>query len=138
IGTGTPAPNAVINVNDWLAWSGQSLIPTNAGNTAYWKASAAGIAIESDPVYDHAGRTVQNTGLRFVRQGIVRASAACRRTPALRMGAYPVSPAPGAAAPTAPAGGGATWQTGITRPISAGTGQGGSGVATVVGYRHNG
>lgn len=140
IGTGVPLSGANVNRGDWLAYSGTSLFPTYAGhtNTAYWKASGAGYAIDSNPTYDPAGRVVQNTALRFVREGVIRATAAFSGVPALGQGAYPVGTGSAVAAPTGQTGVGAIWQTGVKQTVSGGTGAGGSGIATVVGHRLNG
>jgi hypothetical protein len=131
IATGTPS--GVINVGDWLAYSGQYVAPTYAGGLAYWKASGAGVAIEANSAYDAAGRLVANTALRFVRQGIIRVSGAASGTVNLGLGAYPASTGSGVAAPTGNTGVGATWQTGVKVSLSGSTAVGGSGVATVVG-----
>lgn len=131
IATGTPS--GVVNVGDWLCYSGQYVAPTYAGGLAYWKASAAGVALEANSAYDNAGRLVANTALRFVRQGILRVSGAASGTVALGHGAYPVSTGSGVAAPTGMTGVGATWQTGVKVSLSGSTAVGGSGVATVVG-----
>lgn len=137
--TGVPLSGANINVGDWLAWSGTSLFPTYAGhtNTAYWKASGAGVAMEANPVYDPAGRVVQNTALRFATNVRLRGSAAFSGIPANGVGAYPVSTGSAAFAPTGATGLGATWQTSIKLSVSGGTGAGGSGVAHVIGWYPN-
>ena len=131
IATGTPS--GVVNVGDWLCYSGQYVCPTYAGGLGYWKASAAGVAIEANSAYDAAGRLVANTALRFVRQGIIRVTAAASGVQLLGQGAYPVSTGSGVAAPTGNTGVGATWQTGVKVSLSGSTAVGGSGVATVVG-----
>ena len=133
IGIGTGVPSGVVNVGDWLAYSGTSIVATNAGHTAYWKASGVGVALESNPVYDQHGRTAANTGMRFVRQGLLRVSAAFSGQVTLGLGVYPAATGSGLAAPTGGTGVGATWQTGVRLAISGGTGAGGSGVAMVVG-----
>lgn len=140
IGTGVPLSGATINVGDPLAYSGTSIFPTymGQGSTAYGKASAAGVAMESNPVYDPAGRLAQNTGLRFVREGILRVTAAFSGAPALGLGVYPVATGSGVAAPTGLSGIGATWQTGIKLSLSGNTAVGASGWANLVGYRANG
>ena len=129
----TGTPSGVVNVGDWLCYSGQYVAPTYAGGLAYWKASGAGVAIESNSAYDWAGRLVANTALRFVRQGVIRVSGAASGTVGLGQGAYPVSTGSGVAAPTGATGVGATWQTGVKVSLSGSTAVGGSGVATVVG-----
>lgn len=131
IATGTPS--GLINVGDYLCYSGQYIAPAMAGGLAYWKASGAGVAIEANSAYDNAGRLVANTALRFVRQGIIRVSGAASGVVNLGLGAYPVSTGSGVAAPTGNTGVGATWQTGVKVSLSGSTAVGGSGVATVVG-----
>ncbi len=133
ISIGTGSASGVINVGDWLVYSGQGVVPTYAGGLAYWKASAAGVALESNPTYDPGGRAVSATGLRFVRQGMLRVSAAFSGVANLGIGAYPVSTGSGLAAPTGATGLGATWQTGAKQLYSGATGAGGSGVAMLVG-----
>lgn len=131
IATGTPS--GVINVGDWLAYSGQYIAPTYAGGLAYWKASGAGVALESNSAYDNYGRLVANTALRFVREGVIRVSGAASGVVNLGLGAYPVSTGSAVGGVTGLTGVGATWQTGVKLPVSGGTGAGGSGVAMVVG-----
>lgn len=81
---------------------------------------------------------VQNTALRFLREGVFRATAAFSGVPGYGLGAYPAGTGSGVAAPTGNSGIGATWQTGVKLPASGSTGAGGSGVALVVGHRING
>lgn len=131
---GTGYPSGTVNVGDWVVYSGSAIAATYAGGLAYWKASGAGIAIENNSAYDQAGRLVINTGLKFIRQGIIRASAAFSGSPALGLGAYPVATGSAVGAPTGLTGVGATWQTGVKNTVSGGTGAGGSGVALVVGW----
>ena len=115
----TASASGTINVNDYLAYSGNAVFATNAGHTAYWKASAAGIALESNPQYDAHGRIV---------------TAAFSGIPALGIGAYPVSTGSGVAGTTGLTGVGATWQTGVKLTTSGATGAGGSGVGIVIGW----
>lgn len=140
IGTGVPLSGATINVGDPLAYSGTSIFPTYMGqaSTAYGKASAAGVALESNPTYDPAGRVVQNTGLRFIREGVLRVTAAYSGNAGLGQGVYPVTTGSGVAAPTGGTGVGATWQTGIKLSFSGNTAVGASGWATLIGSRQNG
>lgn len=132
IGTGSPSGN--VNVGDHLVYSGQYVAATYAGGLAYWKASAAGVAIEANSAIDQAGRVVLNTALKFVRQGVIRASAACSGAVNLGVGAYPASTGSGVAGATGLTGVGATWQTSVKLPSSGSTGAGGSGVALVIGW----
>lgn len=138
IGTGIPISGTVVNVGDWLAYSGSAVFATNAGHSAFWKASGAGVAMESNPTYDWGGRPVQNTALRFVREGVLRVTGAFSGAPALGQGLYPVSTGSGVASQTGLSGIGSTWQTGIKLSVSGGTGVGGSGVGLLIGYRANG
>jgi hypothetical protein len=133
IGTGSASGN--VSVGDYLAYSGQTIFATNAGHTAYWKQSGAGVALESNSAYDNFGRAVANTALRFVRQGVIRVSGAASGVIALGQGAYPVSTGSAVAGVTGQTGVGATWQTGAKLPLSltGNTGAGGSGIATVIG-----
>jgi hypothetical protein len=138
IGTASAAGLTAISVGDWLIYSGSRITPTNAAHTGFWKASAAGVALEANPVYDPAGRVISNSALRFLRQGVIRGSAAFSGEPALGVGAYPASTGSAAFAVTGQTGVGATWQTGVKLSVSGGTGAGGSGVATVIGWRNAG
>lgn len=137
IALATGSASGVINKGDWLAYSGQAVFATNAGHTAFWKASGAGVAIESNPTYDQWGRIVTASALLFVREGILRVSADFSGVIPLGIGAYPDATGSGVAAPTGATGLGATWQTGVKLPLAltGNTGAGGSGVALVVGYR---
>lgn len=134
----TVTPTGTVNEGDWLAWSGTVAFATNAGHSAYWKASGIGIALEPNPVYDAAGRSIQNTALLVGAAGVYRVSAAFSGNPARGVGVYPVSTGSGVNAPTGLTGVGATWQTGAKLSFSGATGAGGSGVATVIGWQNNG
>lgn len=125
-------PSGTINPNDWVAFSGTSVFATNAGHSAFWKASGLGIALESNTIYDPAGRAIQNTALLVGVAGVFRVSAAFSGNAARGLGVYPVATGSGVNAPTGLTGVGATWQTGIKLPYSGATGAGGSGVATLI------
>lgn len=133
ISIGTGSASGIINVGDWLVYSGQAVIPAYVGAPASWKASAAGVALEANSAYDWAGRAVAATALRFVRQGIIRVSGAASGAITLGQGAYPASTGSAVNGTTGITGVGATWQTGVKLPVSGGTGAGGSGVAMVIG-----
>ncbi len=129
-GTGT------VNVGDWLAYSGQFVLSQFSGaapGTAYWKASGAGIALESNPMIDVAGRSVQNTGLKYAPEGMFRVSAAFSGVPNLGVGAYPVSTGSAVGGVTGLTGVGATWQTADVVIASGATAGRAAPVATVVG-----
>src|SRR4051812_568610 len=90
----TASATGTINPMDWLAYSGQFVIAQFSGanpGTAYWKASGAGVALESNPMIDIAGRSVQNSGLKYATEGIFRVSAAFSGVPTLGLGVYPVA-----------------------------------------------
>jgi hypothetical protein len=103
-----------INPGDWLAYSGSFVLAQFSGNapgTAYWKTSGAGMAIDSNPVYDQYGNSVLNSAMRILVEGTVWVTGAASGVPLLGMGAYPVSTGSGVGAPTGKTGVGATWQT---------------------------
>lgn len=104
-GTGT------INVGDWLAYTGQFVVATNSGQTGYWKTSGAGVALESNPVLDAAGRSIQNSGLKYMVEGVIVVSASFSGQVGLGLGAYPDATGSGVAATTGLTGVGATWNT---------------------------
>jgi hypothetical protein len=132
----TASATGTINQGDWLAYSGQFVLAQFSGaapGTAYWKASGAGIALESNPLIDIAGRQVQNSGMKYLREGMLRVTAAFSGQPTLGLGAYPVTTGSGLAAPTGQTGIGATWQTAQPALISGGTAGRAAPVALVVG-----
>lgn len=134
----TGQANGTINVGDYLAYSGQYVFATNSGHSAYWKASAAGVALESNPVYDQAGRTASNSGLKFLARGVIRVSGAQSGNPNLGLGAFPVSTGSGVAAPTGNTGVGATW-TAIAPALASGATAGyASPVGRIVGIYNPG
>ena len=107
----TAQATGTVSVGDWVAYSGQFARATNSGHTAYWKTAGAGIALESNPVYDPAGRAIQNSGLKILKAGVFMASANFSGVPTLGLGAYPDATGSGVAAATGLTGLGATWQT---------------------------
>lgn len=132
----TASATGTINVGDWLAYSGQFVISQFSGaapGTAYWKASGAGIALESNPMIDWAGRSVLNSGMKYMTEGIFRVSAAFSGEPALGLGAYPVSTGSAVNGVTGMTGVGATWQTAQPVIASGATAGRAAPVATVVG-----
>lgn len=130
-----------INVGDWLAYTGQFVVATNSGQTAYWKNSGAGVALESNPMYDQYGNSVLNSGGKILVEGILRVSASFSGVPTLGIGAYPDATGSGVAAPTGRTGVGATWNTGVVVNHSALSGTASpqaAPVATVIGsYNHS-
>lgn len=129
---GVASASGIVNVGDWLAFSGQAVFATNAGHTAFWKASGAGVALEASPLYDWAGRAIGNSALRYLRQGVIRASAAFSGLSPLGAGVYPSTTGSAVGNPTGGTGQGARWQTGAKLPYSGATGAGGSGVGFIV------
>lgn len=130
----TVTPTGTVNPGDWLAFSGVKAFATNAGHTAYWKASGIGIALEANPIYDPAGRSIQNTALLVGIAGVYRVSANFSGQPAYGLGVYPDATGSGVNAPTGLTGVGATWQTGVKVSLSGSTAVGGSGVATLMSW----
>lgn len=128
-----------INVGDWVAYSGQFVVATNSGHTAYWKHSGAGVAIQANRVYDPAGRVILNSSLQILVEGLIWVTASFSGQPANGIGAYPDATGSGVAAPTGASGIGATWNTAQVRFGSAlsGTANGQQApVATVVASRN--
>lgn len=108
----------IVNVGDWLQYSGQFVLPgfSGQGSTAYWKMSGAGVATDSNPKIDQAGRSVQNSAMIIVREGILHVSASFSGQVNLGIGAYPDATGSGVASPTGLSGLGATWNTAV--PVS--------------------
>lgn len=128
-----------INVGDWVAYSGQYVWATNSGHTGYWKTSGAGVALESNPIIDQAGRTVQNSALKILTEGVLVVTASFSGVPALGLGAYPDATGSAVGGVTGLTGVGATWQTGqvINGSAYSGTANGQRPpVATVIGARN--
>lgn len=135
----TASATGKVNVGDWLAASGQYVFATNSGQTAYWKTSGQGVALESNPQYDSFGNIVTASALKILTQGILLASANFSGVPTLGIGAYPDATGSGVAAPTGLTGVGATWQTGEIRHNSALSGTANAqvpNVAVVVGSQN--
>lgn len=134
-GTGT------INVGDWLFYSGQFVLAGNSGlaSTAYTKTSGAGVALESNPVFDPYGRSLQNSGLKVLVEGHILVSAGFSGQPALGVGAFPITTGSGAYGATGLTGLGATWQTAqvLNGSAMSGTANGQAfAVATVIGSQN--
>ena len=128
-----------INPGDWLAYSGQFVVATNSGHTAYWKTSGAGVALESNPIYDNAGRSILNSAGKILVEGILLGSASFSGVPPLGLGAFPDATGSGVFAPTGLTGLGATWNTAqvINGSAYSGTANGQRApVATVIGSQN--
>lgn len=138
---GTGVPVGTVWPGDQLIYSGHNVIPTavatNGSNAAHVRASAAGIAMEASPRYDHRGITGVNTGLLFARQGRFRVSGYNNLTASgnltLGVAAFPATTGSGVNAPTGLTGLGAQWATAPRVLASGATGGAALGMATVVG-----
>lgn len=128
---GTANASGVVNVGDFVAYSGSAVFATT-GHTFANKASAAGIALESNPQYDSFGNIVTATALKYARQGIFRVSGGSGAAAwCLGQPVYPSATGSGVAAPTGLTGLGALW----TQTTKTGAGSGFStGIAIVVGF----
>lgn len=107
----TASASGKINESDYLAYSGQYVFATNSGHSAYWKASGAGVALESNPTYDSFGNIVTASALKVLVMGEIRVSASFSGQPGLGVAAYPDATGSGVHAPTGLTGLGATWNT---------------------------
>ena len=105
----TGSATGTINRGDWLVFSGNGVVASNSGHTAYWKASGAGVALEGSPTYDQAGRSVTNTAMPILTQGVLRVSGAQSGNPTLGLGAFPVSTGSAVDGVTGLTGVAATW-----------------------------
>ncbi len=116
------ATTNIINPGDLVAWAGTGSGIAMTGNAAYGKSSAIGIALDRNPVYDRAGRSVVNSALVVARHGVFRVTAAFSGNPARGVLAAPVTTGSGVNAGSGQTGLGATWDTAAPRSVSAGTG----------------
>jgi hypothetical protein len=127
-------------IGDWIAWSALWGMPATEafiGSPAY-KVSAAGVAIENNPTFNHLGVAINNTGFMVLRRGVLRVSAGnsgTARTIPCGSHAYPDSTASGIVGQTGATGVGAQWLTAPPQGISANpTGALASGVAIVINH----
>lgn len=132
----TASATGTISVGDWLAYSGQFLVATNSGHTAYWKASGAGVALESNPMLDQRGASVQNSAMKYLTMGILHVSANFSGQPTLGVGAYPDATGSAVGGATGVTGVGATWQTAAPVVASGATAGRAAPVATVIGSQN--
>lgn len=101
---------AKINVGDWLLYSG-SFVYAGSGYTPANKASAAGIALESNPQYDSFGNVVTASALKYGVAGVYRVSGASGAAAwTLGQPVWASATGSGVAAPTGLSGVGALWQ----------------------------
>jgi hypothetical protein len=139
----TASATGVINPGDWLMYSGQYVWPSYTAlhaSSGYFKSSGIGVALESNPVYDQYGNSVQNSALKVLVQGIIRVSASFSGKPALGLAAYPDASGSAVGYPTGMTGVGATWNTAepLTNSAMSGTANAQHpGVATVIGIANH-
>ncbi|MFA6044738.1 MAG: hypothetical protein WC718_07125 [Phycisphaerales bacterium] len=132
---------AVINVGDPLIYSG-SFVLAAAITAPEEKASAAGLALESNPQYDSFGNVVTASALLYAVGGIFRVSGASGAAAwTLGQSVYPSATGSGVAAPTGKTGIGALWAQAAKQLIAtAGVAPTGaaiihaSGIATIVNF----
>lgn len=125
--------SGTINVGDYLIYSGNAVIPTALGAPT---PSAAGIALEANPLYDQHGRSVSNTALRYMRQGVIRVSASFSGQIPLGTPCYPDATGSGVAGVTGLTGVGATWTT--AAPVANSANALGTAVGRVIAWYNNG
>jgi len=122
----------VINPGDWVIFSGSGIAAAEDAQ-AYFKASGLGIAMDRNPAYDNAGRTVVNSALLVSTRGIFRVSAAFSGQVLNGVLAYPASTGSAVNGVSGITGVAATWQTAAPVRISANpTGAPSLGVAQVI------
>ncbi len=122
----------VINPGDWVVLSGSGLAAAEDAQ-AYMKSSGLGIALDRNPTYDNAGRSVVNSALLVATRGIFRVSAAFSGEVLNGVLAYPATTGSGVNAPSGVTGLASTWQTAAPVRISANpTGAPSLGVAQVI------
>jgi hypothetical protein len=121
-----------INPGDWVVLSGSGIAAAEDAQ-AYFKASGLGIAMDRNPAYDWAGRSVVNSALVVATRGIFRVSAAFSGKVLLGNLAYPSTTGSAVNAVTGLTGVSPLWQTAAPVKISANpTGAPSLGVAQVI------
>jgi hypothetical protein len=135
----TAQATATVNPGDWLFYSGHRVLAGYSGSTAYENGSGAGMALESNPVIDQAGRSVINTGMKILTMGIARVSGAQSGSGTLGMLAFPVSTGSAVGGVTGLTGLGATWTAAAPLAISSNpTGQIAHARAKIIGVNMGG
>lgn len=109
-------PSGNISVGDFLIFNGDSVVSTALANATTSNvsgafASAAGIAMDANPVSDWYGVSRSQDSIPVARAGIFQVSAHFTGTPDLGVGAYPVTTGSGVYSVTGHTGVGAEWQT---------------------------
>ena len=137
VGHGGTTAN-VINPGDYVAFSGSCVVAAPTA-LSYWKASGVGVALDRNPAYDNAGRTVVNSGVLVAKHGQFRVSAAFSGQPALGVLAAMDTSGSGVNAPSGQTGLGGTWTTASPVTVSGATAAAPVvGVAQVVGWYNSG
>ena len=122
----------IINPGDWVVWSGSGVAAAEDAQ-AWYKVSAAGMAMDRNPAIDPAGRPVVNSALLIATRGVYLVSASFSGRPLLGVHAYPVTTGSGVNVATGVTGVSSTWNTAVPLAISANpTGGSPSGVAQVI------
>lgn len=129
-----PTTAKVINVGDFLIYSGNFVVPTAmaAGNLDNAKASAAGIALENNITWDSFGNVITASALKYAVKGYFWVSANFSGQPKLGVPCFPATTGSAVGYPTGLTGVNAKWQTGVA--VGAGLGTA-SGIGRIVGYR---
>lgn len=130
---GEASASNTINVGDYLVFAGNGVRSTALGAAT---PSGAGIALESSPVYDQWGNSVNNTALRFMIQGRMRVSASFSGQPALGLSVYPVATGSGVAGVTGLTGVASTWNT--AAPVANSANENSSGVGRLLKWYNSG
>ena len=118
-----PNPSANINVGDVVKFSGGVVTSTNLAGVGN-RASAAGIAMQSNPYYDHYGVKVQRDKILVMREGVVRVSAHASAAGDVVLGQpfYPATTGSGVYAVTGNTGLAAVWATAHKQVVASASG----------------
>lgn len=121
-----------VHPGDYLAFSGTAVIAANTG-VAYWLASGVGVAMDSNPAYDWAGRAVVNSALLVARRGVFQVSAQFSGVALNGLVAFPATTGSGSFVSGA-SGVAAAWATALPLSVSGATaiGAGTGAVAQVI------
>lgn len=109
-----------VNPGDWLSYSGLYVVPTHDG-VAWFKASAAGMAVDRNPTYDFRGIAINNSALIHAKRGKFRVSASFSGQPNLGVLVFPDMTGSGVNAPSGNTGLGAVWGTALPILVSGAT-----------------
>ena len=127
-------PVGQVSIGDFLMFSGSNVIRASANVVAHVK-SAAGIALDANPVADQHGTTRKQSAIRVLRQGILRVPAHSAGRIPLGYAAFPVNVGNSANFPTGVTGRMASWSASDRYAYSAAaTNAERFGIGTVVNY----